>query len=269
MSQPESGLNIVWKGTGGHNFWTGRDGETPVAIVDHCMSRGADGTRATLESCAAWFANPTSEVSAHFGVGKDGRVWQFVDLQNTAWANGILEQPDMTLPWLAECVSQKINPNRRTISIEHEGDSPDTMPEAQYRSTLALHRWLVATAGITPDRQHIAGHYQITGRQRANCPGPGFPWSRLLRDLAAGPGSFQDPVTGFGVNEPFASFWRDNGGLSVFGRPISEVSAGGKAFPDCQAVQWFERARFELHAGGAVMLGLVGREARAYSGKIA
>lgn len=260
MREGSKDLDIVWKGTNGQNFWTGRDGQTAVAIVDHCMSKGADGTRATLESCANWFANPKSEVSAHFGVGKDGRVWQFVELGNTAWANGILEQPDLSLPWLAECVSKKLNPNRRTISIEHEGDSYDTMPEAQYRATLALHRFLIGAAGIRADRRHIVGHYQITARQRANCPGKTFPWERLMNDLAAG--SFQDPVTGFAVNEPFASFWRDHGGLAVFGRPLSAAAAGGRAFPECQAIQWFERARFELHPGGAIMLGLVGSEAR-------
>ena len=260
-------INILWKGTNGNNFWVGRDGETACAIVDHCMSKGADGTRATLESCAGWFANPKSEVSAHFGVAKDGRVWQFVDLKNTTWANGILEQPDMSLPWLAECVSKKVNPNRRTISIEHEGDSNDAMPETQYRATLALHRFLALSTGIIPDRQHIIGHNQITGKQRANCPGPGFPWERLMKDLVKAVGSFQDPVTQFLVNEPFASFWRNNGGLAVFGRPISSQAAGGKIFPECQAIQWFERARFELHAGAVVLLGLVGREAREYAGK--
>lgn len=272
MEQTVKELNIVWKGTNGNNFWVGRDGETACAIVNHCMSKGADGTRATLESCAAWFANKKSEVSAHFGVAKDGRVWQFVELKDAAWGNGILEKPDMSLPWLAECVKKKVNPNKRTISIEHEGDSFDVMPEEQYQATLALHRWLIATAGIVPDREHIIGHYQITGKQRANCPGPGFPWSRLIGDLAGtqaqAPGlSFQDPVTLFYVVEPFASFWSKNGGLAVFGRPISGMTgrAGtpeGVAFPECEAVQWFERARFELHGGGVVMLGLVGREAR-------
>jgi N-acetylmuramoyl-L-alanine amidase len=179
---------MVWKGTNGNNFWPGRDGETAVAIVDHCMSKGADGTRATLESCAGWFANAHSEVSAHFGVAKDGRVWQFVKLQDTAWGNGILEDPDLSLPWLAECVQKKINPNKRTISIEHEGDTNDVMGEEQYQATLALHRYLIATVGtIKPDRQHIIGHNQITGRQRANCPGPFFPFVRLMNDLKYNP----------------------------------------------------------------------------------
>ena len=87
-----------------------------------------------------------------------------------------------------------------------------------------------------------------------------------MSDLATAAGSFQDPVTQFLVSEPFASFWRNNGGLGVFGRPISAQTAGGKIFPEGQAIQWFERARFELHAGGVVMLGLVGREAREYAG---
>jgi hypothetical protein len=191
---------MVWKGTNGNNFWPGRDGETAVAIVDHCMSKGADGTRATLESCWAWFSNPKSEVSAHFGIGKDGRVWQFVNLKDTAWANGVLENPDMSLGWLAECVNKKINPNKRTISIEHEGDSLDKMPEEQYKATLALHRYLIEMCGIMPDREHIIGHNQITGRSRARCPGPGFPWERLMDDLkytpnpdkfSIGPGVFQ------------------------------------------------------------------------------
>ncbi len=94
--------------------------------------------------------------------------------------------------------------------------------------------------------------------------------------MEAAPGhqgaSFQDAVTGFWVVEPFASFWKEKGGLALFGRPISGMTGGagiqeGVAFPGCEAFQWFERARFELHTGGAVMLGLVGREAREFAGR--
>lgn len=178
---------IEWKGTQGNNFWVGRDGEKPVAIVNHCMSKGSDGTRATLASCAGWFANSNSEVSAHFGVGKDGRVWQFVKVNDTAWANGILEKPDLKLPWLADAVARKVNPNRLTISIEHEGDSFDTMSNNQFYASLGLHRFLIATYGIIPDRQHIIGHYQITGQSRSNCPGPFYPFGRLMQELKYNP----------------------------------------------------------------------------------
>lgn len=177
----------MWKGTNGNNFFAGRDNHLAVAICNHRMGRSADGSRATLSGTWGWFCNPKSEVSAHFGISFKGEVWQFVDLRNAAWANGPLENPDLTLDWLVQAIKGKVNPNNLTISIEHEGDSNDEMPEEQYQASLALHRWLIATQGIKPDRQHVIGHYQITGRSRANCPGRGFPWERLMNDLKYSP----------------------------------------------------------------------------------
>ena len=52
-----------------------------IAIVDHIMS-------GTLTGTDSWFANPVSKVSSHFGVGKNGEIHQYVDLDNPAWANG-------------------------------------------------------------------------------------------------------------------------------------------------------------------------------------
>lgn len=71
------------------------------------------------------------------------------------------------------------------------------------------------------------------------------------------------PETGFGVGGLFLQFWEENGGLMSFGYPISaefdEVQPDGRAF----RVQYFERARFELHPEAAgtpyvVQLGLLG-----------
>ncbi len=71
------------------------------------------------------------------------------------------------------------------------------------------------------------------------------------------------PETGFGVGGLFLQYWEENGGLQSFGYPISaefdEVQPDGRAF----RVQYFERARFELHPEAAgtpyvVQLGLLG-----------
>jgi subtilisin family serine protease len=72
--------------------------------------------------------------------------------------------------------------------------------------------------------------------------------------------------TGHGLNGPFIKFWRDNGGLAIFGYPISEEFAevsptDGKTY----TVQYFERNRFEYHpefAGSRneVLMGLLGLE---------
>ncbi len=69
------------------------------------------------------------------------------------------------------------------------------------------------------------------------------------------------PETGHRVGEPFLSYWRNNGGLPIFGYPISSVMQDDKGLQ----VQWFERARFEYHPELAepykVLLGQLGVEA--------
>ncbi len=50
------------------------------------------------------------------------------------------------------------------------------------------------------------------------------------------------PETGHTVSNGFLNYWRDNGGLAVFGYPISEETV-----EDGLNVQWFERARFEFY----------------------
>lgn len=66
------------------------------------------------------------------------------------------------------------------------------------------------------------------------------------------------PLTGFSIDPDFAGYWQNQGGLSLFGYPISRplVEGGFK-------VQYFERARLELHTEftpPVIMKGLLGRE---------
>jgi N-acetyl-anhydromuramyl-L-alanine amidase AmpD len=76
---------IEWKGS--PNFWSGRDGQTAIAICDHIMQGNMDSTN-------GWFKNRRSDASSHFGVGRDGRIWQWVRVEDIAWANGIMQGPD-------------------------------------------------------------------------------------------------------------------------------------------------------------------------------
>jgi hypothetical protein len=71
--------------------------------------------------------------------------------------------------------------------------------------------------------------------------------------------------TGHNVSASFYSYWQQHGGLFVNGYPISEelteASSDGKTY----RVQYFERARFELHPENAapfnVLLGVLGWQA--------
>ncbi|HET8630695.1 MAG TPA: hypothetical protein VFL91_25030 [Thermomicrobiales bacterium] len=112
----------------------------------------------------------------------------------------------------------------------------------------------------------------------------GTPWEVELRllgdDLARGRGGeapFRPasagnadaayfPETGHGLDGVFLAYWQANGGLPVFGYPISEAfietsPTDGKPY----LVQYFERNRFEYHPEHAgtpyeVELGLLGRQ---------
>jgi len=60
------------------------------------------------------------------------------------------------------------------------------------------------------------------------------------------------------IGQPFLTYWRQHGGQEIFGLPISPVVIEDHNGQQLR-VQYFERARFELH-GNTVSLGLVGSE---------
>src|SRR4051812_30919765 len=76
------------------------------------------------------------------------------------------------------------------------------------------------------------------------------------------------PETKHTVSGKFLDYWEKNGGLAVYGFPITDPQMEvdpetGKTF----LTQWFERNRFELHPENAgtryeVLLGLLGKDLR-------
>lgn len=159
---------IEWVGT--PNYRAGRSGKKPLAIVNHI-------TAGYYPGCLDWMKNPASQASAHFLVLRNGRILQMVKEEDTAWHAGIVTKPNWPL-------YDGTNPNYYTIGIEHEGMPEDGLTDAQYQSTLWLHKYLMAKyPGITMDTNHIIGHYRIDSVNRPNCPGPKFLWDMLFSDL--------------------------------------------------------------------------------------
>jgi plastocyanin len=68
--------------------------------------------------------------------------------------------------------------------------------------------------------------------------------------------------TGHSLRDAFKQYWDTNGGIAIFGLPISEpFMEQGADDSATHLVQYFERARFELHpssAGAPVVLGRLG-----------
>ncbi|MDN5332206.1 MAG: N-acetylmuramoyl-L-alanine amidase [Tepidanaerobacteraceae bacterium] len=163
---------MIIKWTPSPNFTVGRKGKKIIAIVDHI-------TAGFMPGCLNWLCNPKAQASAHYLVTRDGRIFQLVKDENTAWHAGMVNRPYWQL-------YDGTNPNYYTIGIEHEGFPNKDLTEAQYQASLSLHRLLIQRYDIPIDNEHIVGHYRIDSVRKANCPGPKFPWDRLFNDLRKG-----------------------------------------------------------------------------------
>lgn len=131
-----------------------------LRVVLHVM-------QGTLEGTDAWFHNKDAEVSAHFGIGKAGQVYQWVELDRVAWA--------------------EMNYNDTSWSIEHEGDTGEELTAAQLGASVALTRWLCnlidTERGLPAGRAArmvravsdvgVIGHGElgIAGGNHPECPG--------------------------------------------------------------------------------------------------
>ena len=115
-----------WVGANAQNFWVGRQGHTIVAVVNHEMQGTLEGTRQA-------FWDPNHQASAHYGVGRDGTVLQFIKDEDTAFANGPVRNPNTgVVPWLADAQRNGTNPNRLTVTIEWEGSHVGTWHKVQF-----------------------------------------------------------------------------------------------------------------------------------------
>lgn len=147
-------IQKIWKKS--PNFWSGRKDYKPELIVIHIM----DGTLAGTDS---WFANPAAQVSAHYGIGKNGEVHHYVKEEDAAWHAGRVDTPS------AKLVKANVNPNLYTIGIEHEGKSNESWSDEMKQASALLIREICQRWQIPIDRNHVIGHYQIYSK-KPDCP---------------------------------------------------------------------------------------------------
>jgi len=148
-------MNKIWKGS--PNFTKGK--RKSEIVVVHIMADSLAGTD-------AWFANPKSQVSSHYGVGTNGEIHQYVKEEDTAWANGRVSNPTSSI------VKQKGgNPNAYSISIENEGTDLSQASKVHLETLRELIDDICTRNGIPKDREHIIGHNEIYSI-KTNCPSP-------------------------------------------------------------------------------------------------
>jgi N-acetylmuramoyl-L-alanine amidase len=152
-------------------------------LVSHCQPSPNHGERLggpadaiilhytgmpTGDAALALLCSPAAEVSSHYLVWEDGRIWQLVPESRRAWHAG-------RSFWGGER-----DLNSRSIGIEivnpgHDGGCPP-YPDAQIEAVIALCRDIVARLGVAPER--ILAHSDIAPARKAD-PGEAFPWRRL------------------------------------------------------------------------------------------
>ncbi len=160
------------------HFTPGRKTYRPEAIVIHIME-------GTLTGTDSWFKNPQSKVSAHYGIGKNGEVHQYVQEHDTAWHAGRVNAPKWTLIKAAGN-GMYINPNSYTIGLEHEGNENTDWTPAMFEASCQLVADIAGRWNIPIDRQHVIGHHEIYSLK--TCPGFKVDLNKLVQQAQANAG---------------------------------------------------------------------------------
>lgn len=158
----------------------------PIAIVNHIM-QGYQRTMIDWANERPYVAGK----SAHFSIGRSGRIVQHVSILDPAWHAGAVREA--TWPLLRFRAGLAINPNLYTVGIEHEGFSVDPgygydylysaanpWPQAMVDASVRVQKWVCSEVGIKPSTDTIIGHRDIDGVARANDPGPQWPQAAVI-----------------------------------------------------------------------------------------
>jgi phage tail protein X len=132
---------ITWVGSPNFNRRPNRD--DIWAIVIHATANS------TLEGVISWFNNPNAQVSAHYTIGKDGRIVQHVRDHDRAWHAGGSQWRGVP----------NVNNYGLGIELVNLNNGQDPYPEEQHRANVQLCTYLCRKYGIKPE--DIMGHLDI------------------------------------------------------------------------------------------------------------
>ncbi|MCK0142692.1 N-acetylmuramoyl-L-alanine amidase [Aliiroseovarius sp. F20344] len=158
------------------NFGPRRDGLQPSLIVLHYTAM-PDPDEALTRLC-----DPEHEVSAHYLIYRDGRLFRMVEEDQRAWHAGAGSWRGM----------DDINSRSIGIEIDNDGASPFSEPQMCTLEQLlsgVMTRWDIPPAAVI-------GHSDMAPGRKFD-PGPRFDWARLARQglavCSGTSGSIGDP----------------------------------------------------------------------------
>ncbi|KFE63558.1 N-acetylmuramoyl-L-alanine amidase [Hyalangium minutum] len=143
----------------------GKDIDT--IVLHHTASNNGAGDLAHMR-------NPKSEVSAHYMVDRDGKIYQLVNDQKRAWHAG-----------KGELHGVPTDVNGRSIGIEIVNDGGGKTPytEAQMKSLTQLTGYLKQQYNVP--MSNIVGHKDVAvPKGRKSDPSANFDWERLRKGIS-------------------------------------------------------------------------------------
>lgn len=149
-----------------------------------------------------------AKVSAHYLIGRDGKIYQLVDESQRAWHAGASNWYDIT----------DMNSASIGIELDNPGHENGYVPftDVQIQSLVELCDDIMARHNIPAE--NVVGHSDIAPRRKID-PGELFPWQKLAK---AGIGIWPDEHAGMAVVVPLA--------LAKLGYDLHDVDAALLAF---------------------------------------
>jgi len=135
----------------------------PVSLVLLHYTGMKDGP-----SALARMRDKAAQVSAHYMVEEDGRIYRLVAEESRAWHAGLSS-------WKGERDINSASIGIEIVNPGHEMGLPD-FPAAQIDTVIAMVRSLRARYGLPPEA--VIGHSDVAPGRKVD-PGERFPWDRL------------------------------------------------------------------------------------------
>ncbi|MFZ3556481.1 MULTISPECIES: N-acetylmuramoyl-L-alanine amidase [unclassified Streptomyces] len=185
-------------------------------VVVHIMA-------GTLAGTDSWFRNSRAQASSHFGTGKTGALYQWVDTADRAWAQA--------------------GGNSSWLSVENEGQGGDKLTDAQMNCVAEVLAWAHKVYDVplqvanSPSGKGL-GYHAMGGSAwggHTSCPGPKIVAQlpeivARARRLVAGQSIEEDPLAGMTKKDIFEAVWNTDA------VPAPETSSTIKKNPTWQAV---------------------------------
>lgn len=187
------------------DYWVGATNlnmrKPNFVIIHHTAQKSTNETLKT-------FTTPKSQVSAHYVIGRDGKVYHMLSDYLRAWHAGIAKWGNAN------------DINSSSIGIELDNDGYEPFADAQVNSLMQVLALLKKTYNI-PTANFI-GHSDIAPGRKVD-PNPTFPWKKLSEN---GYGLWYDDVLVDSIPENF----NEQEALRIIGYNTQNLQAAIQSF---------------------------------------